>query len=256
MHYLFSPDGEAALARFITARTLLAFDFDGTLAPIVPIPDDARAPTSVSLAMTRLSEVARIAIITGRAISDARGRLNFEPHHIVGNHGAEGMPGIEDAHGEHVDVTAWLKQIEAALPSLPKGTQLEYKQHSLTLHYRMAADRDAALLALKAFVDTLEPTPRIIGGKCVINLMPQDGCDKADALLALQKLEQAPNALFVGDDITDDAVFDKKREDWFTIRVGQKDGSAARFYMNSQSEMAMLIQKIDKLIRAQAGGAA
>ena len=65
MRYIFSPQGERALMNFINSRTLLAFDFDGTLAPIVPRPEEACSPNSVSRAMSRLAEVATVAIITG-----------------------------------------------------------------------------------------------------------------------------------------------------------------------------------------------
>src|SRR6476620_2607546 len=39
MRHLFSAEGEAALVATMARRPLLAFDFDGTLAPIVPRPD-------------------------------------------------------------------------------------------------------------------------------------------------------------------------------------------------------------------------
>ena len=39
MKHLFTPEGEAALQAILALRPLLAFDFDGTLAPIVVRPD-------------------------------------------------------------------------------------------------------------------------------------------------------------------------------------------------------------------------
>lgn len=48
MQHLFTPAGEAALAATLQRRPLLAFDFDGTLAPIVARPDDARISQAVS----------------------------------------------------------------------------------------------------------------------------------------------------------------------------------------------------------------
>ena len=48
MQHLFSPDGEAALAAVLRLRPLMAFDFDGTLAPIVARPDDCLLYTSPS----------------------------------------------------------------------------------------------------------------------------------------------------------------------------------------------------------------
>ena len=50
MPHLFSPDGDAALAALMLHRPalLLAFDFDGTLAPIVARPGDARVPPALA----------------------------------------------------------------------------------------------------------------------------------------------------------------------------------------------------------------
>ncbi len=251
MRYIFSPQGELALRSFIDQSTLLAFDFDGTLAPIVPNPDAASAPTSISRAMSRLCEVATVAIITGRAIEDVRSRLNFAPKYIVGNHGAEGLPGGISHEGTLPEVSAWENQLLIALKDLPSGVSMENKGHSLTLHYRMVSDREAAKKALAALAQTLEPVPRCIGGKCVLNLLPADAADKFDAMLALQRAENARHALFIGDDETDESVFRNALPQWLTIRVGHKDGSAARYYLNSQSEMAALIQRIDRQIRTK-----
>lgn len=251
MRYIFSPQGEAAMARFIRKDTLLAFDFDGTLAPIVPLPDAARTPTAICLAMRRLCEIASVAVITGRSIADIRERLDFAPTYIVGNHGAEGLPGSTGGDEPCPDAEAWIRQIDASRHSLPPGIVLEDKGHSLSLHYRTASNRAMAKQAIDALVQTLSPQPRVIGGKCVVNLLPANAADKFDALLALQRHEGASNALFIGDDETDENVFRRALPDWLTIRVGHDTPSAAAYCLNSQNEMASLIQRIDGMIRAQ-----
>ncbi len=251
MRYNYSPQGEAAMARFIRRDTLLAFDFDGTLAPIVPLPDAARTPMAICLAMRRLCEIASVAVITGRSVADIRERLDFAPRYIVGNHGAEGQPGSTGTDVQRADAEAWTRQIDAARDRLPPGIFLEDKGHSLSLHYRTAPDRETAKQAIDALVQTLSPKPRVIGGKCVVNLLPANAADKFDALLALQRHEGAGNALFIGDDETDENVFRRALPDWLTIRVGHETPSAATYCLNSQNEMATLIQRIDGMIRAQ-----
>jgi len=64
MRHLFSAEGEAALVATMARRPLLAFDFDGTLAPIVARPDDARVPAAVERHLERL----------GRALSRSHRR--------------------------------------------------------------------------------------------------------------------------------------------------------------------------------------
>jgi trehalose 6-phosphate phosphatase len=96
MIYLFSDAGQAALRHFIDASTLFAFDLDGTLAPIVPEPEGILIPKGIWEGLIRLNRMAPVAIITGRGRADARRHLGFKPRFLVGNHGAEGLPGYKD----------------------------------------------------------------------------------------------------------------------------------------------------------------
>ena len=86
---LFSPPGLRALRRLTAGRALLSFDLDGTLAPLVMRPSDAAVSPITAARLQALAQRWTVAVITGRAVADARLRLGFEPHFLVGNHGAE-----------------------------------------------------------------------------------------------------------------------------------------------------------------------
>ena len=89
MRHVLSPAGELQLAATMRARPLLAFDFDGTLAPIVARPDQARMAPGSPRACASWQANGPVAIVTGREVADVRTRLGFEPAYIVGSHGAE-----------------------------------------------------------------------------------------------------------------------------------------------------------------------
>ena len=149
---LFGDDGSNALATLTELRTLYAFDFDGTLAPIVERPDDARLSTITVALLRRLAALAPTAIVTGRGLDDIRPRLGFAPLHLIGNHGAEGVP-VDAADGGSAArdddaahrriVTAWLAQWPAALGTdgVDPGIVLEPKRYSLSVHYRASDDQ-------------------------------------------------------------------------------------------------------------------
>ena len=112
MIYAFSPEGVACLAAVLATRPLLAFDIDGTLAPIVEHPDDARLPERVQDCLAHLARHYEVAIVTGRAVDDARRMFAFEPRYLIGNHGAEGVPGFESAsEGYARDCSKWLEAL-------------------------------------------------------------------------------------------------------------------------------------------------
>src|SRR5256885_15297836 len=89
MRHLFTPDGRQALAAVMGRHPVLAFDFDGTLAPIVARPDQAHVPDAVAHGLAELSRALPVAVVTGRSVADVRARLGFQPRWVIGNHGAE-----------------------------------------------------------------------------------------------------------------------------------------------------------------------
>jgi len=242
--HLFSPEGQASLDAICRRDPLLAFDFDGTLAPIVARPEDARISAALSRRLAQLAVRRPLAIVTGRSVGDVRPRLGFEPGWIVGNHGAENP--IAPASTETVQaLDALRRHLADAEPALAAaGVRVEDKQHSLALHYRLARDRDAALAAIDTTLGTLDTGLRRFGGKCVVNVVGADAPDKADAIFALVAAAGCESALFVGDDVNDEVVFERAPLHWLTLRVGREPASQARFFLDSQSEVAQLLEQL------------
>lgn len=244
MKNFWSAEGTAALDQLVKGKPLLAFDFDGTLAPIVARPDDARVPTAVSQRLALLATRFPVAIITGRSIDDVRPRLGFQPRHIVGNHGAQ----IEQPSGAPTSdslerLRAALQAHSAALKSAQ--VQVEDKGYSLALHYRLAHDRQLAVAVIEQLLQPLDTGLRRFGGKCVENIVAADAPDKGDAVVALLRASGTQALLFVGDDLNDEAVFVRKQSGWVTVRIGNDaPHSSARFFLRSQAELVHLLQTL------------
>ena len=245
MIYAFSPEGVACLSAVLAADPLLAFDIDGTLAPIVERPHEARLPDAVQKCLGELAQRSDVAIITGRGVADARRMLSFTPRYLIGNHGAEGLPGWhERSAGFEETVRGW-RQTLAACAALEKtGVAVENKRYSLSLHYRLAPNPAAAYDAIRECVQQLAPEARIIVGKAVVNLLPLDAPDKGDALRALIDETRCSSVLYVGDDDTDETVFGLQLPSVLTLRVEPAADSAAALYLRDQREVLTLMQHI------------
>jgi trehalose 6-phosphate phosphatase len=245
MRHLFTADGDAALEAVMRGHPVLAFDFDGTLAPIVPRPDDAKVPPAVSEGLARLALALPVAIITGRSVADVRPRLGFTPRYVVGNHGAEdpevGPPSVAS---QALDA---LRHRIAAREGLLRrtGVEVEDKLYSLALHYRLAPDKGAALVCIEELLQGIDPALKRFGGKCVVNVVSTGLPDKGDALAALVRRSGADAALFIGDDVNDEAVFMRAEPHWLTVKIGRDDPlSRAMFFLDSDAELAVVLQKM------------
>lgn len=245
MSHLLTPEGLQALSHSLQHRPLLALDFDGTLAPIVAEPGQARASEAIARTLSVITRHLPVAIITGRAIADVADRLGFTPHYIIGNHGAEGLPGSIQP-----DLAQWrsviFEQHHSQLAS--SGVHIEDKGHSFSLHYRQASDAAQAHQAIAQTIATLKPTPRVIGGKCVTNLLPPDAPDKFQAIVALLAQTNCQTVIFAGDDVTDDVVFEQAPANWLTVRIERIEPEQARFYLNTQNEVALFLNQLLALL--------
>jgi trehalose 6-phosphate phosphatase len=245
MRHLFSIEGEQALESVMQQHPLLAFDFDGTLAPIVARPHDAIVPIMVSQGLARLSQSLPVAVITGRSVADVRPRLGFEPQYVVGNHGAEDPSvGPPSAASQALDS---LRQRMAAQADALRGAgvDIEDKEYSIALHYRLAPDAGAALVCIEELLQGIEPALKRFGGKCVVNVIATGLPDKGDALASLMRRCHAAAAVFVGDDVNDEAVFMRAEPHWLTVKIGREDPlSRAMFFLDSDAELAVVLQKM------------
>ena len=249
MIYAFSPEGVACLAAVLATRPLLAFDIDGTLAPIVERPDEARLSDDVQSCLARLARRAEVAIITGRAVQDARRMLTFEPRYLIGNHGAEGLPGWR-ARSQDFEQTvrSWRAALANCDSLAASGAALEDKTYSISIHYRRAPNPAAAYRLIQQCVATIQPIPRIILGKAVVNLLPVGAPDKGDALRALIEATRCTNVLYVGDDDTDETVFGLNLPSVLTLRVEPAADSAATLFLRDQPEVLTLMQYIARQV--------
>jgi trehalose 6-phosphate phosphatase len=240
--------GVPRLDAIVHPGMLCAFDFDGTLAPIVSDPARVCMPAAISRRLNILTKHARVAIISGRTAQDVGARLDFRPDFVVGNHGIEGVPGWE-GRAEYCRQLchAWEQRLALALSEralFDPGIWIEHKTYTLSVHYRMAGNRPKAVAELLRLFATLVPAARIVGGKCVFNLVPPDAPDKGTALAGLCEASGAGSAIYVGDDVTDEDVFRLRREDWLTVRIEHSAVSAAQFYLHHRLDMGRLIDAL------------
>jgi trehalose 6-phosphate phosphatase len=194
-------------------HALIALDFDGTLAPIVPDPADSRpAPGAIAALRAIAERGAQVAVITGR---DARTVVELGGLDAIRSLIVEGLYGAERWQGGLLTTLPEpeaMRRLRAELPALvargdPK-LWIEDKRLSLVVHGRMAADPEAVLDPIREPVTALGERLglRVHSGRAVLELrLP--GYDKGAVLRRLAG-DLAPAAvLFVGDDVGDLPAF-------------------------------------------------
>lgn len=245
---LWSNSGQAALRRLGASRSLLAFDLDGTLAPLVLCRADAAVPTGTAAHLRSLARDWPVAVITGRRVDDARQRLGFSPRYLVGNHGAErqGLP-MPHALSRLLDpCRALLRQHAAAMRD--HDVELEDKGLSLALHYARAEQPERARAWLTALSAAWDAGLRSSHGHRVLNVTPSTAPHKGDALLSVMRHCGAERALVVGDDSNDEAAFACAPRGSVSVRIGPKDTpTTARFRLTTQQQMEPLLCRLLEL---------
>jgi len=117
------------------------------------------------------------------------------------------------------------------------------------VHYRLAADHEMAETQLERLFMELQPQPRIVWGKKVFSLIPEDAGHKGSALEQLMTMTQANGAIYVGDDITDEDVFRLRRRDLLSIRIEHAPHSAAEFHLPASKDIQRLLDELIQRLR-------
>jgi trehalose 6-phosphate phosphatase len=222
--------GPLAALKAEPRQAAILTDVDGTLAPIVPRPDEAAVPPRATELLARLSErYGLVGCISGRRAEEARRLVGVEGIAYAGNHGlelllpGEGAPRFDPSlQGREGDAAAFVSELgDEALAEV--GLRLEDKGPIQALHWRGAADEsgaearahEIAAAAGRAGLD-------LRWGRKVLELRPPGGGGKDAAVSALLTVPRSPfvshsatkaeRAAYAGDDRTDLDAFRRLRE--------------------------------------------
>ncbi len=242
-----SKQGYAALAKLPLPRTLFVFDFDGTLAPITNHPDQAICEQSTQSLLVRLSEVAHVAVVSGRSLKDLMSRLKFGRIYLVGNHGMEGASSNLVLKQAEDICFSWAEKLKAL--KWPSGVIVEDKGFSFSIHYREAHE-PGAREEIMANIRSFTPHFRVLNGKAVVNLLPANAPHKGHAIQQLRESFGLENVVFIGDDETDEDAFRHfvNDERSLTVKVGKAEETQADFFIESQAMIELFLEAILKKI--------
>jgi trehalose 6-phosphate phosphatase len=237
---ILAPEHIRMLTGFALANVLLAFDYDGTLAPIAPRPEDAHMRSATRRLLTSVARAYPTVVISGRALVDVTEMLGRVPlWHIYGNHGLEPSTTQSDVP---TNTREWIAQLAPHLPA-ELGVRIEDKGHTLTLHFRGVRDRTRAVAAIEDAIQAL-PDVLILHGKEAINVLPRGGGNKGVALQKALQTFACHQAIYVGDEETDEAAFGAGGERTLAIRVEPSEDSHAHYHIESQIEIDLLLRAL------------
>jgi trehalose-phosphatase len=183
--------------------TLLAFDFDGTIAPIRDDPSQVRINRAAAtlLAETSAMQGVIVAVVSGRAVDDLAARVDVPGAYLVGSHGLEiRAPGgilVRDTPALDAELPPALRDEIGA-----SGLRLESKKHGLALHWR-----GVPYEAIGPVADLFREWARradlhVVEGRCVVEAKVR-GAGKEEALRWLMQALGATRVIYAGDDLTD-----------------------------------------------------
>lgn len=255
-----SPESQAEeiLQSLDGRRLVVLLDYDGTLSPIAPRPEDAVLSAATREVLRHLGERWMTAIISGRSLADARDLVGLDHLLYAGNHGLE----IEGPAGSDIrrnlaedfspDVAAVAAELDAALAEV-EGSLVENKRYSLSVHYRLVAPE--RVTAVETAVDAaIARHPRLEKrlGKKVFELRPNLAWDKGKAVRwVLETIDDEDAGLlpvYIGDDVTDEDAFAALADDGVGVLVSEQPHETAATHRLRDTE------EVHRFLARLAGG--
>jgi trehalose 6-phosphate synthase/phosphatase len=231
---------------------LLLLDYDGTLVDYTNIPDNAIPSEHLLSILLRLvgEQHTKIIIISGRSHLEIDRLLGHLPLTIIAEHGA-----MIKENGVWTNQVAenftWKKEIISIFNQVTlkcPGSYVEEKSFSVTWHYRNAGSLSGEINSRELISLAGKVIPiyglKILDGNKVVEIMPGE-IGKGIAVKKILEHEKFDYILSVGDDATDEEVFEIFRTETnsFTIKVG--DGSTfAKYNFDTFNDVILLLKQL------------
>ncbi len=196
-------------------KLLVALDFDGTLAPEVDSPEQARALPEARDAVLRLLAMpnTRVALVSGRSLTSLIQVADLpDDTLLVGSHGIEirlddpdDSVSLNTVELEQVDV---LHEVLSEVADAVDQVWLEVKPAGFALHTRLATEHNSRVAHLVALSETAAELDNLTvrEGKNVLEFSVRS-TTKGEAVEHLRRYTAADAVFYAGDDVTDEDAF-------------------------------------------------
>ncbi len=260
MQYLFNVWDKVRLTIKEAEHVLLLSDYDGTLTPIVEKPELAILSEETRKLLKSLAKNHRytLGIISGRALSDLKGKVRVENIVYAGNHGLE-IEGFGSSYFDPIaeEMRPLLELLNRVLSATLRGTRgafVENKGLTLSVHYRTVSENEQEVVrdTFQKVTDPLHATGRIkvTQGKKVYEIRPPVDWDKGKAVTwLLEKCRQTKRKsrvlpIYLGDDLTDEDGFKAvEKNNGISILVSDElRQSLASYFVKSPDEVVQFLK--------------
>ena len=249
------------LSRDLTGRKFHLFlDFDGTLTPVRKRPELAQLSAEMSAKLVELKSFAPVAIVSGRDREDVTELVGVEDLFYAGCHGFDiqdpRLPALPKLDGQcsQEDIKVVGSFIANSIEKFD-GIVLKIKKWAVAIHYRALTPTQSKSLEaiVKNIVSPLSKF-RIGQGDKVIEITPNVEWDKGKAVLwlggQLTKLYGAGEAIYIGDDTTDEDAFRALDRNGLSILVAERPRpSSAAYRLNNPEEVGWFLDQLLCLLR-------
>lgn len=248
-----TPQRKALVEAYREAsRRLLLLDYDGTLAPLAPRPEGA-APDDELIALLRelASDPATdVVIVSGRDRETLQSWFGSLGVSIVAEHGVW----LRSEEGDWVTIEPmsdeWKPRVAALLEMFvdrTPGSFVEEKDYSLVWHYRQVSSdlAETRVLELKGALASVvgDWNLAIMDGNKVLEIKAAD-VNKGRAAHRWMCHEDLDFILAVGDDRTDEDIFEAAPEDAWTVKVGPGPTQAHHSVRGPSDVRSILVQLV------------
>lgn len=228
---------------------LILLDYDGTLMAFKSRPEDAYPDEYLLGLLTRLSEDKRnnVVISSGRdhnTLEQWFGKLNIG---LAAEHGAfykENGEWFENVHKEIWDEE--ILEIFRKVSDKTPRSSLEIKETALVWHFRKVDPWLAAMRSQQLVNALIAPCTRhnlhIVKGNKIIEVKYPD-CTKGSEVNRLLALKSYDFIMAIGDDTTDEDMFNALPPGSVSIKIGNMS-EAANFNMLKQTDVTTFLERL------------
>ncbi len=248
---ILGPDMKDSLLREYhnALKRLLLLDYDGTLIPFFGKPEQARPGAELLRLLERLAANPRneVVLLSGRDKDTMEKWFGNSNLGLVAGHGVW----IKEKDWEMIEPLTddWKEEIRPILElymDRTPGSFIEEKGFSLVWHYRRA-DSSLGTTRVRELTDelvnlTANLNLQILEGSKVVEVK-NSGINKGRAALRWIAREEWGFILAIGDDRTDEDMFEVAPEWAYSLKVGLSS-SLARFNLKLQGDVLLLLKEL------------